>query len=632
MLTGRLQFAGAGKTYIGCLLILAMLDSLGKMYGSAPTNFAVNNMANRLHQMSLDIAEKATQYERYGVKFSSGHTPVTDELEELLAFISGCNAVGQRRPLIVRGFNLDDEVKVAMMLLQNPDLAENMDLLRVTLGKQSGKWQFHLTLAFWFLLSIGHHRACKSEDRPDGKLQPTDPLRLHVFKHRQINLDIRMQPFLQLGAGQLDWAGLLRQVAKPADLVKEAMECFFKHGYVDIVFTTPALSGSQPYAGFRGRVAAVVLDETGNMHRSDFHAVRGNTLLPTLLMGDEKQLPPFVAAPKMKTEEKFAVNRHWFDCAMSVLRFLKSNGIPVFRLNKQNRMANGLFDYALGIFYSDIKASGSFGYGPGCNIDLPKFEAGRLLEEYLQDRFPKLKAPPPGKLQPVYLHYPGRAFVNHLNGSKSNRWQIRAVLALLVDFVNKTGVNPKKIGLLTPYRRNMETLDSFLKRSKYAKLKEGIEGSRTVDSFQGQEHDIIVYLTVSERSKGFFGGPGFVANENRLNVAITRQVSGLVIVGDINVAVPIVDDIGSMSWSDSKLRKKVKGAKQVKVTNYEDDGSISYSPVGKLLELHKAMLIDGRVVALDDPEEPQVKEKEEDTGKGKGKEVEKSKDDVGKED
>lgn len=597
-----------------------MLESLGNMYGSAPTHVAVSNMANRLDQMSLQIAKKAVQYDEHDA--TPVAMPNNEDMEKLLDGVSGFDAVGRRRPLIVRGFDLDDEVKVVMMLLENPDLADDMDQVRIKLGKQSGKWQFELTLAFWFLLSIGHHRACKSEHRPDGKLQPTDPLRIHIFKYRGIDLDSRMHPFRQLAVGQLGWAGLLREVAKPVDMVKETMGSFFKFGYVDIVFTTPALSQRKPYAAFRDHAAAVIIDETGNMHRSDFHAVRSNTLLPTLLMGDEKQLPPFVAAPKMRGGDYAAVNRHWSDCGMSVLEFIKGTGIPVFRLSKQNRMANGLFDYALRVFYRDIEVSGSFGYGPGCDVTLPKFEAGRLLENYLQARFPKLKAPPAGKLRPVYLHYPGKAFANHLTGSKNNKSQIRAVLALLTDFVSKTGVSPKKIGLLTPYRWNMETLDRFLRRPMYEKLKEGIDSSRTVDSYQGQEHDIIVYLTVSERSRGHRGGPGFTSNENRLNVAVTRQVSGLVVVGDIDVAIPLVQDFESMSLAAGNRKRKRDGnAKGGKVINYEDDGTVSYSPVAKLIDFHKVMLTDGRVVALEDPPVPEGEKQKEETGAELAKEA-----------
>lgn len=48
----------------------------------------------------------------------------------------------------------------------------------------------------------------------------------------------------------------------------------------------------------------------------------------------------------------------------------------------------------------------------------------------------------------------------------------------------------------------------------------------TVDSFQGREKDVILFNCV--RTNGL----GFLANVNRLNVAITRPKHFLVIVGN----------------------------------------------------------------------------------------------------
>lgn len=588
-----------------------MLKSQGNMYGSAPTHVAVSNMATRLVRMSLDVAKKALDYDNQGDSSTSPPVPASQSAEDTIKEAYDVNAVGRRRPFVVRGFSLEDEVRVALMLLENPELAEDMDKVRQKIHKASGKWQFECSLAFWFLLCVGHHRVCISDDRPTGKLEPNDPLKVHMFKGDFVDKRQDLASFRKLGSCQIGWAGLLQEVPSVGSKISEVMQHMFKYGYVDIVFTTPALSEQAPYTSFRRQVNAVVIDETGNMHRSDFHAVRGNTLLPTLLMGDEKQLPPMVAAPKMRADDEFAVNRHWNDGAMSVLEFLKGNGVPIFRLNMQMRMANGLFDQALHLFYGEIEASGSFAYGPGCDISLPKFNNGCVLEKFLRDRFLNLKAPPSKKLWPVYLHCPGRPFTNPLTGSKRNVTQIYAVLNFLMDFVKETGVSTKSIRLLTPYGWNLETLDSILKQSRFKELKEGVDGGRTVDSFQGQEGDIIVYLTVSARSKNGLGGPGFIADEHRLNVAMTRQVSGLIIVGDINVAKPLAtDDLQLLPPKAGKGGKggKGKGGKDVKVINYNDDGTKSYTHSGKLIDLHTMMLKGGRVVALEDQSEPKKEE------------------------
>jgi len=56
----------------------------------------------------------------------------------------------------------------------------------------------------------------------------------------------------------------------------------------------------------------------------------------------------------------------------------------------------------------------------------------------------------------------------------------------------------------------------------------------TVDSFQGKERDIVIFSCVRTR------GTGFLSDERRLNVAVTRAKKGLVMVGHSEnlVAVP----------------------------------------------------------------------------------------------
>ena len=62
----------------------------------------------------------------------------------------------------------------------------------------------------------------------------------------------------------------------------------------------------------------------------------------------------------------------------------------------------------------------------------------------------------------------------------------------------------------------------------------GMGSPSTVDSFQGQENDIIVVMGTSLPQFG----PGFTTDPHRLNVLLTRQRCGLVVVGDIDIRAP----------------------------------------------------------------------------------------------
>lgn len=86
------------------------------------------------------------------------------------------------------------------------------------------------------------------------------------------------------------------------------------------------------------------------------------------------------------------------------------------------------------------------------------------------------------------------------------------------------------IGIISPYKAQVSLLqdlfDERLATSPELKQKVAIN---TVDSFQGQERDIIYISMVRSNEKGEIG---FLADTRRMNVAMTRAKKKLVIIGD----------------------------------------------------------------------------------------------------
>lgn len=81
------------------------------------------------------------------------------------------------------------------------------------------------------------------------------------------------------------------------------------------------------------------------------------------------------------------------------------------------------------------------------------------------------------------------------------------------------GSTSESIAVLTPYTRQVKI------------LKDRLTGSATVtsiDRFQGQEADIIIYVTVRSNPHGDIG---FLSDLRRLNVVLTRARSGLIVIG-----------------------------------------------------------------------------------------------------
>lgn len=83
------------------------------------------------------------------------------------------------------------------------------------------------------------------------------------------------------------------------------------------------------------------------------------------------------------------------------------------------------------------------------------------------------------------------------------------------------GIPASEIGIITPYTDQVKLIRQFIESTSV------VIGS--VDSFQGQERNVILVSTVrSFDSRGI----GFVGDKKRLNVTLSRAKAGLIIVGN----------------------------------------------------------------------------------------------------
>ncbi|XP_075598809.1 RNA helicase Mov10l1 [Balearica regulorum gibbericeps] len=96
-------------------------------------------------------------------------------------------------------------------------------------------------------------------------------------------------------------------------------------------------------------------------------------------------------------------------------------------------------------------------------------------------------------------------------------------------------VSVTDIGVITPYRKQVEKIRFLLRSIDLADIKVG-----TVEEFQGQEYMVIILSTVRSH-EGLFGDDkyclGFLSNPKRFNVAITRAKALLIVVGNPHVLV-----------------------------------------------------------------------------------------------
>ncbi|XP_032077747.1 RNA helicase Mov10l1 [Thamnophis elegans] len=110
--------------------------------------------------------------------------------------------------------------------------------------------------------------------------------------------------------------------------------------------------------------------------------------------------------------------------------------------------------------------------------------------------------------------------------------QVMRYCCLLVKGINST-VLGKDIGVVAPYRKQVEKITILLRSVDLADIKVG-----SVEEFQGQEFPVIVISTVRSNETSFGDERpflGFLANSKRFNVAITRPKALLIVVGNPHV-------------------------------------------------------------------------------------------------
>ncbi|TLX72788.1 IGHMBP2 family helicase [Labilibacter sediminis] len=103
----------------------------------------------------------------------------------------------------------------------------------------------------------------------------------------------------------------------------------------------------------------------------------------------------------------------------------------------------------------------------------------------------------------------------------------RAYLDLMSEMKPEATVS---IGIISPYKAQVSLLQNIFK--DVSKEHEGLKTKvavNTIDSFQGQERDVIYISLVRSNEKGMIG---FLSDTRRMNVAMTRARKKLVIVGD----------------------------------------------------------------------------------------------------
>ena len=212
----------------------------------------------------------------------------------------------------------------------------------------------------------------------------------------------------------------------------------------------------------------------------------------SFLVGDHKQLPPVV---KSNNADKLGLSTTLLDRLSGTIE-------NDFLLNTQYRMHPEILEFPNKSFYDSKLQSGE-------NV---------LKHTISEDEFPF-----------VFIDTSGCGFYEEMD-EKRKSYKNSQEYFLLREYMltQKEKQLPYSIGLISPYAGQVNFIEAEVEQDEEMK---GLNIEvNTIDGFQGQEKDVIYISLVRSNDQG---NVGFLADERRLNVAMTRAKRKLVIIGDL---------------------------------------------------------------------------------------------------
>ena len=223
-----------------------------------------------------------------------------------------------------------------------------------------------------------------------------------------------------------------------------------------------------------------------------------------ILVGDHNQLKPSI-----KNIEIFNAG-----LGKSMFERLYGFGVKCFMLKVQYRMHPNISAISSKLFYNSC------------------IKNGVTIEERTD---PNTTLMWPNQSTPIlFIDISGKEELSSTGKSYLNQIEIMCVLDIVLKLIQLAGPH-KTIGVITPYRGQKTTLQYYISTSyKYVDSRDKFKDLEIscVDSFQGREMDYIVLSCVR---CDYNCGIGFVGDECRLNVSITRAKYGLIIIGDASL-------------------------------------------------------------------------------------------------
>lgn len=290
-----------------------------------------------------------------------------------------------------------------------------------------------------------------------------------------------------------NWLKLNKEVQKLFDAAKVMEEALIKKVIMEsnVVVSTNGSAGIEELEKIR--FDTVVIDEGSQATEPSCYIpiVHGEKII---MGGDHKQLPPTILNQKAekilsKTLFEKLINKYPENSSILTIQYRMNDKIMQFSNNK---------------FYNGILKS-------------DKNVKNRTLKIYTKDMsypYNEILDKTPIVFVDTSLIPEKFEIIKKGSSSKYNPLEAKIVIELS-KILSEKNID---FGIISPYKDQVKF------------LKEQIDGTiNTVDGFQGKEKEVIIFSLTRSNEEGLIG---FLTDERRLNVAITRAKKKLIIIGD----------------------------------------------------------------------------------------------------
>ena len=271
-----------------------------------------------------------------------------------------------------------------------------------------------------------------------------------------------------------------------------------KEDCIDIVGCTT--TGLTKYRGFLAALQprTMLIEEAAETREANISSALYPSIQQLILVGDHLQLTP-------QCDVRW-LGQAPFNLDVSMFQRMVNMHMPYIMLNQQRRMIPAIREI-VAAFYPDL-------------IDHP------LVTDT------NVRAPVPGMGgRNTWLFTHTWAEETDSNHSKFNEQEAQMIVSFF-SYLVSNGVKPSKITILTFYNGQRKVILNKLR--KHGSVTADSFNVFTIDSYQGEENDIILLSLVRSPREGKPCSAGFLESQNRAVVAISRARRGFYLFGDMD--------------------------------------------------------------------------------------------------